>query len=431
MALSLRRYARPSHHDLDDLNCILRERSQKEREMSIAMETMRGDPLPEDVIIEILSRLPVKNLLQFKCVCKSWHAIITSPKLISKHLRNYYDKNDSDCLLAQYRITLAGEIASFELLVDETPTRALSHGLLDRMPFQSPYIYGPCDGIFYMYGHFYDFHALWNPAINELKTLPPIPNPPFSFSYGPVCNVYGFRLHPVTKDYEVIVMREFWREEGAWGDRYPLSVFVYTLSSDSWRYWGDLSRYYHLRNNLCYICVKGVFYWLGSYGACGDPEVIINFDLATNVCQEIQLPDYDKSIKSVSLAVYNDSIALLVVQKGSVLHVWTLDERCWTQKFVVGPLLGVQYPVGHWQNNTIILISDSDELLLCDPRTQEISGLGFEGSAMRCVGIFAYKESLVPVKNGHEEAETISDCRIICSPFLMDPDYVEALKLFD
>jgi hypothetical protein len=188
--------------------------------------------------------------------------------------------------------------------------------------------------------------------------------------------------------------------------------------------------------------VEGVFYWLGSYGACGDPEVVINFDMATNVCQEIQLPDYDKSINSESLAVYNDSIALLVVQE-SVLHVWTLDERCWTKKFVVGPLLGVQYPVGHWQNNTIILISDSYELLLCDPRTQEMSGLGFEGGTIRCEGIFAYKESLVPVKNGHEEAETISDCRIICSPpfnrnvasneksFLMDPDYEEALKLFD
>ncbi|KAL3591946.1 hypothetical protein D5086_010586 [Populus alba] len=344
--------------------------------MSIAMETMTGDPLPEDVIIEILSRLPVKNLLQFKCVCKSWYAIITSPNLISKHLRNYYDKNDSDCLLAQYCVTQAGEIASFELLVDETPTRALSYGSLHLMRFHSPYIY-------------------------------------------------------VTKDYEVIVMREYWREEeGAWEDRYPLSVFVYTLSSDSWRYWGDLSRYYHLHNNKCYICVKGVFYWLGSYGACGDPEVAIYFDMATNVCQEIQLPDYDKSYNCESLAVYKDSIALLVVQE-RVLHVWTLDERCWTKTFVVGPLLGVQYPVGHWQNNTMILMSDSYELLLCDPRTQEITGLGFEGRTIRCVGIFAYKESLVPVKNGHEEAETISDGKIICSPFLMDPDYEEALKLFD
>jgi len=37
-------------------------RDKKEREMSVVMETMTGHPLPEDVVIEILSRLPVKNL---------------------------------------------------------------------------------------------------------------------------------------------------------------------------------------------------------------------------------------------------------------------------------------------------------------------------------------------------------------------------------
>ncbi|KAL3586325.1 hypothetical protein D5086_013192 [Populus alba] len=76
--------------------------------MSVVMATMTCHPLPEDVVIEILSRLPVKNLLQFKCVCKSWYATITSPNFISKHLRNYYSKSDdSECLLVQYCVTQA------------------------------------------------------------------------------------------------------------------------------------------------------------------------------------------------------------------------------------------------------------------------------------------------------------------------------------
>ncbi|KAJ6859807.1 hypothetical protein NC651_036189 [Populus alba x Populus x berolinensis] len=54
------------------------------------------DPLPEDLITEILSWLPVKALLQFKCVCRSWYAIITSQAFISKHLNNYYDNYDYD-----------------------------------------------------------------------------------------------------------------------------------------------------------------------------------------------------------------------------------------------------------------------------------------------------------------------------------------------
>ncbi|MCI32129.1 F-box/kelch-repeat protein, partial [Trifolium medium] len=42
--------------------------------------------LPFDLIPEILSRLPVKFLLQFRCVCKSWKSLITDPKFTKKHL---------------------------------------------------------------------------------------------------------------------------------------------------------------------------------------------------------------------------------------------------------------------------------------------------------------------------------------------------------
>ncbi|PNX63542.1 F-box/kelch-repeat protein, partial [Trifolium pratense] len=42
--------------------------------------------LPFDLIPEILSRLPVKILLQFGCVCKSWKSLISDPKFAKKHL---------------------------------------------------------------------------------------------------------------------------------------------------------------------------------------------------------------------------------------------------------------------------------------------------------------------------------------------------------
>ncbi|MCH86633.1 F-box/kelch-repeat protein [Trifolium medium] len=42
--------------------------------------------LPFDLIPEILSRQPVKLLLQFRCVCKSWNSLISDPKFAKKHL---------------------------------------------------------------------------------------------------------------------------------------------------------------------------------------------------------------------------------------------------------------------------------------------------------------------------------------------------------
>src|ERR1044072_8275998 len=41
--------------------------------------------LLEEVIIEILMRLPVKSLVRFKCVCKSWFSLISDPHFASSH----------------------------------------------------------------------------------------------------------------------------------------------------------------------------------------------------------------------------------------------------------------------------------------------------------------------------------------------------------
>ena len=40
-----------------------------------------------ELIVEILLRLPVKSLLRFRCVCKSWNALISGTEFAEKHLR--------------------------------------------------------------------------------------------------------------------------------------------------------------------------------------------------------------------------------------------------------------------------------------------------------------------------------------------------------
>ncbi|XP_076918601.1 F-box/kelch-repeat protein At3g23880-like [Bidens hawaiensis] len=46
-----------------------------------------ANPFPEDIIFGILSRLPVKSLARFRCVCKSWFKYINDPYLHTIHVK--------------------------------------------------------------------------------------------------------------------------------------------------------------------------------------------------------------------------------------------------------------------------------------------------------------------------------------------------------
>jgi hypothetical protein len=52
-------------------------------------ENMWSRNVPEDVLMEILSTLPAKSLMRFKCISKSWYALITNPCFITKHLTSH------------------------------------------------------------------------------------------------------------------------------------------------------------------------------------------------------------------------------------------------------------------------------------------------------------------------------------------------------
>ncbi|XP_058219531.1 F-box/kelch-repeat protein At3g06240-like isoform X2 [Rhododendron vialii] len=62
-----------------------------------------SDYLHQDVLIDILTRLPAESLVRLTPVCKSWHSLITSPKFISHHLHRTASNPDNDRLLVRYR----------------------------------------------------------------------------------------------------------------------------------------------------------------------------------------------------------------------------------------------------------------------------------------------------------------------------------------
>ncbi|KAL2896348.1 hypothetical protein RDABS01_038132 [Bienertia sinuspersici] len=375
--------------------------------------------LSEDLIIEILSRLPVADLLRYRCVCKSWYSVISCSDFISKHLENYYqnDRSWHGCLLALYYVTQA-ELNMFELSIDETP-KVLASESLENRPMYGSFICGPCDGIYYLFNGCDGERerALWNPVTNELKALPPVftkPDLPSNLAYS-ICEAFGFGFDPLSKDYKVVVVKCYCSEDYELAETVtlPASVFVYSLRTDSWTYCGDLSQIYEfdMPSNQCYRFLDGSYYWLLSSGAKSENDCVISFDMTIDAYQEIHTPIYEKPA-SRSLAIYHNSVAYLSFHEiKKDLVIWMLNEEgLWTKKFTIGPLSGIRSPIGHWKDDKLLLDSDDGRLILCDPVTQETRDLGFH-SGLWCEGIFVYRESLVSLKDCsqscqcHDEAQ--------------------------
>ncbi|KAF5938245.1 hypothetical protein HYC85_025751 [Camellia sinensis] len=173
------------------------------------MLSTRDRNLPEDVVNEILSRLPVKSLLRFKCVCRYWYTLIKNPDFISKH---FNQENNNGRLLVHHYISDIERYA-IALFPDETLAGIPPlHENLDHLqiPDCMGDVVGPIDGIFLVCTWYSDGDrmALWNPAMREFRRLHVL-EPIFPPNFHDIVNVVGFGLDPLTRDYKIIWIRNF------------------------------------------------------------------------------------------------------------------------------------------------------------------------------------------------------------------------------
>jgi hypothetical protein len=137
--------------------------------------------LPFDLVQEILCRLPVKLLLQLRCVCKSWNSLISDGKFADKHLS--MSKASQDL----HHIIISTPSDSFDTLLWDSPIPSVFSALSTSSAITQTQLDCPdvlnnvhvsdlrvcsCDGIlcFTIEDH---FPLLWNPSIRRFNTFPP------------------------------------------------------------------------------------------------------------------------------------------------------------------------------------------------------------------------------------------------------------------
>ena len=187
--------------------------------------------LPDNVVFDILIRLPVKSLIRFRCVSQSWNSTITNPIFITKHLdlaSSLSDINNYGYLLVtplrNYPSLDPSSSQEWTTFVYNT-NRTLTQISRFEIPFHSNLIIGFCNGVFCLAANNDDFDEkdlrrslyLWNASIRKLKKL--LATHPADRA------VFGFGYHPQNNDYKILRVTFAMREV----TRKPAEAEIYTL----------------------------------------------------------------------------------------------------------------------------------------------------------------------------------------------------------
>ncbi|KAE7995649.1 hypothetical protein FH972_000423 [Carpinus fangiana] len=186
--------------------------------------------LPKDLVTQILQWLPVVYLLRFKCVCKSWDALITHQYFKRKHLLHKKKKNNTHLLLKMFNRTTDNYVIS--TLSYETPQVSLTQRA--PPPFlgidKEMCVVGSCNGLVCLHNNsYYEFNVvIWNSATKETKVVPKSNLPHLPGGYRSRFEGKGFGFDAKTNDYKIINLPSLY-------DPNSFQSEVHSSSADSWR----------------------------------------------------------------------------------------------------------------------------------------------------------------------------------------------------
>ena len=385
------------------------------RQLILSIESMAvWTDLSEDIVTEILLRLPVKSLVRFRCVCRSWLLLIQSRRFVDLHLR--LAKGNERILIYQIIREKSKPVLSFhsndELLSVVAP-------YLDDIPGYDYFFsfVGSCNGIVCLCANRIDGIFLFNPALRQSKRLPPRPfgcPPGLEDWAGPL----GFGYDPITDDYKVVKFVDIWEEETencSYPELVDNKVEIYNLSTNTWRQLDGFSK--QVGNHRCFsIFFNGCFHWYDDSG----PEIqIVSFNMATEVFLNIPLPEsgyldsgettgnvtttalvtLDECLAFILYTVHKRHTSLNTWEKvdDQFFDVWIMKEygvkESWTKRYHVGPLSNIEFPLSSWKTDGLLLQTTDGQLVSCDLNTQQVQE--YDIYEPRKLDAVSYKESLV------------------------------------
>ncbi|CAM8983806.1 unnamed protein product [Rhodiola kirilowii] len=316
--------------------------------------------LPEDLIEEILLRLPIKSLIKFKTVSKQWLRLITSNRFAFKQCQiRTFDDSTSSSFFVLHNLMTGDDNKNF---ITPVSVGIGCGGALNPkidLPYAAKMVnwnvhelFPAGFGIYFIFERTEGTVLLWNPTTRETKVLPSSPYYPstsiaYAYHFGTfyykdgnfsykVCRVTSQKANSIDLN-----TRQF-----------CLSLELYSSETNSWKlipnFCSDQFEGYadwtlHCSN------LNGRAHWL--IRSRNEDTFITTFDYQTEVFSRIRAPsappevgDYDKRRCIVTL--FDDKFLCLLLFWGKnnkeFVDIWVMCqygvEDSWTKESTVGPI---------------------------------------------------------------------------------------------
>ncbi|PIA61324.1 hypothetical protein AQUCO_00300694v1 [Aquilegia coerulea] len=270
---------------------------------------------PDEVILQILARLPIKPLFRFKCVCKLWYKFpsnkyfiqlynqvsLSNPMVLVEIMKSFYVQSGYICV---DRLRGVSEF-SLEFLKDRVKVRASCNGLLCCASVPNKGVYYVC-----------------NPMTRDYIMLPRTRERPMTrFHPDDEATLVGLAFHTSTCKFNV-VLAGFYRPFG----RRPLDSFICLVFDSEINAWrrsisSRTEEFTHMNKNQV-VYSNGSIHWL-TYSCL----YILALDLANDMWRKIPLPDQivGGSGNRLHLLELDGSVSVIRISD-SWMSIWVLKD---------------------------------------------------------------------------------------------------------
>ncbi|KAL3629189.1 hypothetical protein CASFOL_026411 [Castilleja foliolosa] len=332
----------------------------------------------------------------------SFHSI---PKILyddqvgQKHVKVNMDKK---LLLRRYETNEGSDVNYFSTLYTDNNGRSFSvkknycfTNHLHKHSYPSS-IVGSCNGILCLVDNYEKGNTvLWNPATDELKSLPPssIECPPDAAYTKFTTRGFGFDAR--SEDYKVL--RHVTNGLVYDDDSYKATIVqseLYSLKNDSWRPLVNPVKHPWPWSEIMYsTSLNGSCYWYAY-------DCVLSFNFADEVFSCLPLPGPRPS-EYLFCDIDGSTLGLIVFsgyapeRKRLDIWVWKSNEWCWSNvdSFMVED---VRSPLGLWGRDKCFLQGANGQLLFFDLVTRELKALDMEEFS-GAESLVSFEESTVSI----------------------------------